>query len=92
MRSPALLLLAALSSLAACSGDAKEPASVKEDETRLKAQLDRQAQALQAEAENGTRAIEQALENETANVFENRDALLNETADNAAAPEQNATR
>lgn len=92
MRSPALLFLAALSGLAACSGDTKEPASVKEDEARLKAQLDRQAQALQAEAENGTRAIEQALENETANVFENRDALLNEAADNAAAPEQNAAR
>lgn len=71
--------------LVACGGGEEDVGSISNDAARQEALIVNQAQALQAEAENGTSAIEQALENETANVFDNREALLNETADNGIA-------
>lgn len=85
MRALAILALFAPLTLAACGGGDRAPESVRNDTARQEALIANQAQALQAEAENGTRLIEQALENESANVFENRDALLNESAGNAAS-------
>lgn len=79
---PAAALLPLLL-LAACGGD--EPQSIRNDTARQEALIANQAAAIAAEAENGTRLIEQALENETANIFENRDALLNATGNEAAA-------
>jgi len=73
-----------------CGGGDEPNESLGNDTARQEALIANQAEALQAEAENGTRAIEQALENETADVFENRDALLNETADNVSAPANSA--
>jgi phosphohistidine swiveling domain-containing protein len=78
--------------LSACGGGSQEDAeSVRNDTARQEALIANQAKALQAEAENGTRVIEQALENETANVFENREALLNQSAGDTA-PADNAAR
>ena len=78
MRRSLLLLLPLLA--AACGESPPSGDSVRNDTQRQEALIANQAQALAAEAENGTRVIEQALENEMANVFENRDILLNEAA------------
>jgi hypothetical protein len=77
-----LLLLPALL-LAGCGGD---PAPPEQNEaSRLTDQITRQANQLTSEADNGAAAVEQALENEGAVIFENRGNLLNETGSNAAA-------
>lgn len=84
MKSPLLLLLL---SLAACgSGAGEEP--VKNEASRLSEQIQKQGDQIARQADNGAAAIEQALENESAIVFENRGNLLNEAAGNAAAPRQ----
>ena len=83
MRAPLLLLPL----LAACTGRAPEPAG--NDAQRQAAQIEKLEQAIKKEAESNTSAIEQALENESAIIFENRGNLLNEAAPadaNSAAP------
>jgi outer membrane biogenesis lipoprotein LolB len=80
------LLLLAILSLAACRGGEAEPP--KNEASRLTEQIQKQGEQIAKQADNGAAAIEQALENESAIVFENRGNLLNETTDNAAAPRQ----
>ncbi len=80
------LLLLALLSLAACGGREAEPP--KNEASRLTEQIQKQGEQIAKQADNGAAAIEQALENESAIIFENRGNLLNEAADNAAAPRQ----
>ena len=78
-RSAAFLLLTMLS-LSACGGGAPQPAG--NDAQRQEELIVKQAEAIRREAESNTSAIEQALENESAEIFENREALLNESAGN----------
>ena len=81
---PTPLALAVL--LAGC-GSRAAPEASGNDSQRTAEQIQKQEQAIRNEAESNTSAIEQALENESAIVFENRGNLLNEAApDNAAAP------
>lgn len=77
------LALLTLALTTGCGGR-DEPRSVRNDSERQAAQIANQAQALSREAENATSAIEQAMENEGAVLFEDRERLLNETADEAA--------
>lgn len=86
------LLAAVLIALTNGCGGRDAPASVQNDARRQAGQIANQAAALSREAENTTSAIEQALENEGAVLFENRERLLNETADNSAAPIGNDSR
>ncbi len=81
------LLLLALLSLSACRGG-EEAAPPKNEASRLTEQIQKQGEQIARQADNGAAAIEQALENESAIIFENRGNLLNETAPNAAAPRQ----
>jgi hypothetical protein len=77
----------ALCFLASGCGGQTAQAPAGNDSQRTAAQIQKQEQAIRNEAESNTSAIEQALENESAIVFENRGNLLNEAApDNAAAP------
>ena len=87
---PALICACALALLiVGCGGRTPEPAG--NDAQRQAAQIEKQAQAIQKEAESNTSAIEQALENESAIIFENRGNLLNEAAPaNQAAPANSA--
>jgi len=78
---PALLLLLLLL-LAGCGGETAPPAQ--NDASRVEDQIARQGNQLEAEANNGAAAVERALENEGAVIFENRGNLLNETGSNAA--------
>lgn len=83
------LLPLAILSLAACGGG--QPAEPPKNEaSRLSEQIQTQSEQIAGQADNGAAAIEQALENEGAVVFENRGNLLNETAGKnaAAAPLQ----
>lgn len=83
------LLLLAVLSLPACGGG-QEAEPPKNEAARLAEQIEEQGEQIARQADNGAAAIEQALENEGAVVFENRGNLLNETADKnaAAAPRQ----
>jgi outer membrane biogenesis lipoprotein LolB len=80
----------AIAFLAGCGG--RGPSEPDPGEAnRIAGQIQKQAQQIEQQAANGTAAIEQALENESAILFENREALLNEAAtngSNAAAPKQ----
>jgi hypothetical protein len=82
-----LLIPALLMPAAACGAqeDAEPP---KNEASRLTEQIQKQGEQIARQADEGAAAIEQALENESAGVFENRATLLNETADGAAAPRQ----
>jgi len=82
-----LLILAVLMPAVACTRE--DAAPPKNEASRLTEQIQKQGEQIARQAENGAAAIEQALENESAGVFENRAALLNETANEAAAPRQN---
>jgi hypothetical protein len=74
-----LLFLLLPAAIAGCGGtDQAEP--VRNDAQRQAEQFAKQADALAKQVENGTAAIEQALENEGAILFENRETLLNEVA------------
>lgn len=87
MRKLALLLPL----LAAACGGEEAAAPDGNEATRINGQIQNQAAQIVAQAENGTAEIERAMENEGAAIFENRAGLLNEAADNAAAP-ADATR
>ncbi len=78
-----IIAFAILSSLAAC-GSAEQAAAPGNDTARINNQIASQAEEIRAQADNGATAIEQALENEGAAMFENREALLNASG-NAAA-------
>jgi outer membrane biogenesis lipoprotein LolB len=71
--------------LAACEGG-DAPAAGQNEAKRINEQIEGQAAKIVQQAENGTVAIEQALENEQAGTFDNRAALLNETGANTAQP------
>jgi hypothetical protein len=75
----------ALTVLALAGCGQREAAAPQNETARIADQIDRQARQIAAEAENGTAAIERALENEGAAIFDNRAALLNETAPEPAA-------
>ncbi len=82
-----IFALAALASLAAC-GSSEAPVAGN-DTARINDQIAAQANEIRSQADNGAAAIEQALENEGAALFESRNSLLNEAASNtagAAAP------
>ena len=79
-----LFALAMLSSLAAC-GSSQQAAAPGNDTARINNQIAAQANEIRSQADNGAAAIEQALENEGAALFESRNSLLNETAAPAAA-------
>lgn len=74
---PLLLLLVG------CGGGEQGPGQ--NDAARISEQIEKQSARIAGEAENGTAAIEQALENEGAVIFENRGNLLNEAAGDGAA-------
>lgn len=76
-------LLAPLIVLAGCGG--REDPVATNDTKRLTDQIEKQRALIERQTENGTAAIEQALENEQALIFENRGNLLNEAGGNAAA-------
>ena len=82
-----LIALSALMLASACGGseDAAPPAN---EASRLTEQIQKQGEQIARQADNGAAAIEQALENEGAVVFEQRGGLLNETSNNTAAPRQ----
>ena len=91
-----LRVFVAILALSACgSREAAEPG--KNEAQRVAEQIQKQGEQIGRQAENGAAAIEQALENEGAVIFENRGNLLNQAAPNAAqngaqnAP-QNASR
>ena len=80
-----LFVLSALIVLSACGGQKQaEPAG--NDTQRQEELLRKQADNFRNLAENNTGAIEQALENEGAIIFENRENLLNQAATNDTAP------
>ena len=70
--------------LAAC-GAGEQAAVPGNDTARINNQIARQANEISTQADSGAAAIEQALENEGAVMFENRDALLNKSGNSAAA-------
>jgi outer membrane biogenesis lipoprotein LolB len=75
---PLLLILA----LTACgTREAAEPD--RNEAQRVSEQIRRQGEQINQQAENGAAAIEQAMENEGAVIFENRGNLLNEAAPDA---------
>lgn len=73
--------------LAGGCGNDREAAPLSNDTARQARQLRNQVEAMTREAEANTSAIEQAMENEGAAIFENRAILLNELAGNQIAPE-----
>ena len=77
--------------LAVGCGTSEQAAPAANDTARITNQIAQQAKEIQAQADNGAAAIEQALENEGAALFENRAALLNESG-NAAAASGNRSR
>jgi len=83
MRTTAILLTLLA---AGCGGGGNDAEPVANDARLQEQRMHNMAQEIGREAENRTSAIERALENETEAVFESRNALLNEAADNAAAP------
>ena len=85
-----ILFLALLA--AGCGGGGNEAEPLANDADAQARRMENMAQGIAAEAENQTSAIERALENETAAIFESRNQLLNETADNAAEPADNSAR
>lgn len=74
----------ALCLLAAGCGSREQAAPAGNDTARINNQIAAQANEIRTQADNGAAAIEQALENEGAAMFENRGNLLNESG-NAAA-------
>jgi hypothetical protein len=81
--------LLALVTLALCACGSQQDAEPPTNEAaRLTEQIQKQGEQIAKQADNGAAAIEQALENESAIIFENRGNLLNETAGNTAAPRQ----
>lgn len=80
----ASLALAALASLPAC-GSGEQTATPGNDTARINNQIAAQAQEIAKQADSGAAEIERALENESAAMFENREALLNEGSNTAAA-------
>lgn len=90
MRRSAIPLLALLA--ASCGGGGNETEPLADDAEAQAERMENMAKGIAAEAENQTSAIERALENETAAIFESRNQLLNETADNEAEPADNSAR
>lgn len=86
-RTPVLLLVT--SALLVGCGGAEQAEPAQNDAVRLREQIEKQANQISSQAENGTAAIEQALENEGAIIFENRENLLNQAVANEAAPGAN---
>ena len=84
MRQSAILLFALVA--AGCTGDGNEAEPLANDAAHQAERMGNMARDIAAEAENRTSAIERALENETQAIFESRNQLLNQTADNAAEP------
>lgn len=84
-----ILLFALLA--AACTGGGNEAEPLANDADAQARRMENMARDIAVEAENRTSAIERALENETEAVFESRNQLLNQAADNAAEP-ANASR
>ena len=81
-------LILPLLALSACgSHEAAEPG--KNEAQRVAEQIQKQGEQIGRQAENGAAAIEQALENEGAVIFENRGNLLNQAAPD---PAQNAAQ
>jgi hypothetical protein len=87
---PRRLIAMSVLMLASACGGGEEAAPATNEASRLTEQIQKQGEQIARQADNGAAAIEQALENEGAIVFENRGNLLNEAADNkaAAAPRQ----
>ena len=90
MRRSAIPLLALFA--AGCGGGGNEAEPLANDTEAQAERMENMAKGIAAEAENQTSAIERALENETQAIFESRNQLLNETADNSAGPADNSTR
>ena len=86
-----LFILATLSSLAAC-GSGQQAAAPGNDTARINNQIAAQANEIRSQADNGAAAIEQALENEGAALFESRNSLLNEAAGSTAPAAASANR
>jgi len=84
MRRSAILILALLA--VGCTGGGNESEPLANDSERQSERMENMARDIAVEAENRTSAIERALENETEAVFESRNQLLNEVADNQAEP------
>ena len=75
----------ALLALTACgTREAAEPD--RNEAQRVTEQIRRQGEQINQQAENGAAAIEQAMENEGAVIFENRGNLLNQAAPEAPRP------
>lgn len=77
-----LLLIPAFLVTACGTREAAEPG--KNEAQRVAEQIRKQGEQIGQQAENGAAAIEQALENEGAVIFENRGNLLNQAAPDAA--------
>ena len=88
MRRSAILFLALLA--AGCTGGGNEAEPFANDSAHQAERMENMARDIAAEAENRTSAIERALENETEAIFESRNQLLNQTADNEAEPAEPA--
>ena len=86
------ILFLALLAAGCGGGEGNEAEPLADDAAAQAERMENMAKGIAAEAENQTSAIERALENETAAIFESRNQLLNETADNQAEPAGNATR
>ena len=79
-----LPLLLALLALSACGTREAADPEVNEAQ-RVAEQIRKQGEQIGQQAENGAAAIERAMENEGAVIFENRGNLLNEVAPANAA-------
>jgi hypothetical protein len=89
MRRSAILLLALLA--AGCGGGGNEAEPLANDSDAQARRMENMARDIAMEAENRTSAIERALENESQAIFESRNELLNQSADNQGPP-ANASR
>ena len=72
--------------LAGCGGGGNESEPLANDADAQAQRMENMARDIAAETENRTSAIERALENETQAIFESRNQLLNQVAENAAEP------
>ena len=80
------LAIATVLLAAGCGGGGNEAEPLANDAGDQAERMENMARDIAAEAENRTSAIERALENETQAIFESRNQLLNQTADNEAEP------
>ena len=84
MRLSAILILALLA--AGCGGGGNETEPLANDADAQSERMENMARDIAVETENRTSAIERALEHETEAVFESRNQLLNQVAENQAEP------